>query len=511
MTSLNGNWTKNPDGRHDPGPALPAKEAMLHNPQSFHPLEPTRAQLAELGHEVWARAMAFTENLPTSPVVPAEKLPAALIKTMLQAPGETQGDLVPLLDQLDQAIKHAYDPGSPGMLAYVPGGGLSVSAVADFYARITNRFVSMARVAPALVALEVGVLRWFAGLCGLPSESGGVFTNGGSMANFSAIVAARHARLGENFFDGTLYISAQTHHSVAKAARLAGFPAAALRMVPHRSDLTMDEDALRRLIALDRTKGKRPFLIVASAGTTNTGAIDPLPKLADIAREEDLWFHVDAAYGGFFRLTERGHERLSGIEQADTIALDPHKTLFQPIGVGALIARDPKLLVAAHENDGAYLRDVSRQQTYGGEHLPDFAHMAPELTRDVRGMRLWLPLHLHGVAAFRSALDEKLDLAAYVHDRLATVRRLEVPWKPQLSTVVFRVKAKSSSADDIAAANQATQELLGRINASGRILLSSTEIDGRFTIRVCIVMHRTHADRIAEALDIIASAVAQSD
>lgn len=482
---------------------------MLHNPQSFRPLEPTRAQLAELGHEVWARAMAFTESLPASPAVPSEAPPAALIQAMLAAPAETQGEIIPLLDQLDEAVKYAYEPGSPGMLAYVPGGGLSVSAVADFYARITNRFASMARVAPALVALETGVLRWFAGLCGLPEGSGGVFTSGGSLANFSAIITARHTRLGENFFDGTLYISAQTHHSVAKAARLAGFPAAALRIVPHRSDLTMDDDALRRMIAGDRAHGKRPFLIVGSAGTTNTGAIDPLPRLADIARDEDLWFHVDAAYGGFFRLTLRGHERLSGIERADTIALDPHKTLFQPFGVGALVARDPKLLATAHEVDGAYLRDMSHKQTYGGEHLPDFAHMGPELTRDVRGMRIWLPLHLHGVAAFRSALDEKLDLAAYVYERLAAAPRIEVPWKPQLSTVAFRMKARSSSADDIRAANQATQDLLGRINASGRILLSSTEIDGRFTIRVCIVMHRVHADRIAETLDIIAAAVAQ--
>lgn len=483
---------------------------MLHNPQSFHPLEPTRAQLTELGHDVWARAMAFTENLPASPAVPAEEPPPALIRAMLTAPAETPGDITPLLDQLDEAVKHAYEPGSPGLLAYVPGGGLSVSAVADFYARITNRFASMARVAPALVALEVGVLRWFASLCGLPQGSGGVFTSGGSMANFSAIVAARHTRLGESFFDGTLYISAQTHHSVTKAARLAGFPAASLRIVPHRSDLTMDEDALRHMIAGDRAQGKRPFLIVGSAGTTNTGAIDPLPRLAEIAAEEDLWFHVDAAYGGFFRLTERGQERLAGIERADTITLDPHKTLFQPFGIGALLARDPGLLAASHEVDGAYLRDMAHKQTYGGEHLPDFAHMGPELTRDVRGMRIWLPLHLHGVAAFRSTLDEKLDLAAYVHERLAAAPRIEVPWKPRLSTVAFRLKAASSSADDIRAANQATQELLTRINASGRILLSSTEIDGRFTIRICIVMHRTHADRIAEALDIIAAALADS-
>lgn len=484
---------------------------MLHDPHIFYPLEPTRAQMIEISQEIWGRAMAFAESLPTSPAVPAENMPDSLIKTMLTAPAERPGALTPLLDQLDLAIKHAYEPGSPGFLAYVPGGGLFVSAVADFYARITGRFVSMARVAPALVALEAGVLRWLAQLCGLPGGSGGIFTSGGSMANLSAIITARHARLGEKFFDGTLYISAQTHHSVAKAARLAGFPATAIRLVPHRAGLTMDEAALKHMIANDRAQGKRPFLIVATAGTTNTGAIDPLPQLAAIAEENGLWFHVDGAYGGFFRLTERGRARLAGLERADTITLDPHKTLFQPFAIGALLARDPRHLAAAHENDGAYLRDVSQEQTYGGERLPDFAHMGPELTRDLRALRLWLPLHLHGVAAFRNALDEKLDLADHLYEELRAKPQLELPWQPQLSTVAFRLKPKSGSAEDIRAANAASQELLRRINRSGRILLSSTEIDGRFTIRICIVVHRAHADRITETLDIITQAVAEMD
>lgn len=480
---------------------------MIFETNSFHPLEPTQSEMRRLGQEVLERGLAFIEGLSERPVIPPDEAPPGFITAMLASPPEQPGDLGALLDRVDKAIIHAIEIGSPGMMAYVPPGGLYVSALADFYARVTNRFVGMALISPALTALEESVVRWLAGICGLPPGSGGILLTGGSMANFSAIIAARHAKLGERFGDGTLYMSAQTHHSVAKAARLAGFPAAALRIVPHGPDLAIDIDALSRMIAEDREHGRRPFLIIGTAGTTNTGAIDPLAGLAHIAKENGLWLHVDAAYGGMFQLTERGRQRLRGIELAHSITLDPHKGMFLPIGTGALVVREPALLAAAHEVGGDYLHDMRSPQTFDGEYLPNFAELGPELTRDMRGLRAWLPLHFHGIAAFRALLDEKLDLAHYAYERLCYEPHLDVPWRPQLSTLAFRVRPRGDGPAEIDAAERATRALIERINSTGRLLLSSTIIDGKFMIRLCILHFRTHGDRVVEALNIIIQAV----
>jgi aromatic-L-amino-acid decarboxylase len=424
------------------------------------------------------------------------------VKSFLAPPPARGGDLTALLARLDQAADCALETAGPGHLAYIPGSGLYSAALAEFYNRAVNRYGGLASVAPALAALEESVIRWAArDVCGLPEGSGGLLTSGGSMATFSATVTARHNRLGEDLAGGTVYTTAFAHHSVAKAARLAGIRAAHIRTVPHTPDLRMDPHAAAALIRADRDAGLRPFLLVANAGTTDTGTIDPLPQLAALARREDVWFHIDAAYGGFFRLTARGEERLAGIEEADSITLDPHKTLFMPFGTGALVVRDIAALHAAHDGTGSYLQDTGAAGAAGS--IPDSAHLGPELTHEIRGLRAWLPLHLHGVDAFRDALDEKLDLAEHVHDTLSGVPELEVPQCPDLSTVIFRIRPTDGSGAAAERADEAGRRLLERINNHRRVVLSSTIVDGRYTLRVCVVSHRTHHDRIAEALEII--------
>jgi aromatic-L-amino-acid decarboxylase len=314
------------------------------------------------------------------------------------------------------------------------------------------------------------------------------------MANFSAMVAARHAKLGEDFLDGTYYVSEQVHASVSKAATLAGFSRRNLRLVPTDDDLRMDPDALRRMVEEDRAAGLRPFLVGPSAGTTNTGAVDPLDAIADVAEEHGLWMHVDGAYGGFFILTERGREAFRGIGRADSVTLDPHKGLFLPYGTGALVVRDGEELREAHFEGAAYLQDLAPP----GE-LPNYNEYSAELSRDWRGLRVWLPLRLHGVSAFREALDEKLDLTLVLYEGLKAIPELEVPWEPQLTVVPFRLR----DGDD-----ETNRRLLERINASKRVFLSSTVIDGRYIIRPCIVSHRTHRDRIDECIEIVRRAVA---
>jgi aromatic-L-amino-acid decarboxylase len=415
-----------------------------------------------------------------------------LLSALAGPPPDQPRELAELLATVAVAAGKGFDPANPGFVGYIPGGGLYAAALGDFLACVLNRYTGVAAPAPALVQLEASVLRWLCDLFGLPPQSQGVLTPGGSMSTLSAVVAARATMLGESFADGTLYVSDEVHHSVAKAAQIAGLPAAALRVVPTDAALRMDVDALRQLVATDRAKGLRPFLVVASAGTIGTGAVDPLPDIATVAAEEQLWLHVDAAYGGFFQLTDRGRAALTGIERADSITLDPHKGLFLPYGTGCLLARDGETLRHAHEVHADYL---PRPSDDAG--LPDFSSYTPELTRDFRGLRLWLPLHLHGVQTFVDALDEKLDLAKKVYDELSAIPALDVPWPPDLSLVAFRPRGGS---DDDA------QRLLDRINDSGRMWLSAAPVRGQLHLRICILSHRTRPDRIDEALDLIRAA-----
>jgi aromatic-L-amino-acid decarboxylase len=472
-----------------------------------HPLEPDPGEMSELGSLVLDRVVSFVAGLPDRPSSPdaATLADSEKVRAFLAPPPERPGDLKTLLDRLDQATADSVEVSGPGFMAYIGSGGLYSSALAELYARTVNRFGSISFAAPQFIAAEESVLRWMAqDVCGLPAGSGGLLTTGGSMATFSAVVAARHHHLGEDIGDGTAYVTQFAHHSVAKAARLAGIRQRNIRVVAATRQLRMDVAAAREMIRADRRAGLRPFLLVGSAGTTDTGTIDPLPAMADLAAQEGLWFHADAAYGGFFRLTDRGRPKLAGLERADSVTLDPHKSLFLPFGTGALVVRDPAALAAAHGGTGHYLRDIEEPQT-----LPNYADLGPELSREVRGLRVWLPLHLHGVSAFRDALDEKLDLTDYAYRRLLAIPALEVPWRPDLSVLAFRVRPRDGSPAAAAAADADTQHLLDGVNATRRVLLSSTVIGGRLTIRIAILPHRTHQDRVTELLDLIAAEVAR--
>jgi glutamate/tyrosine decarboxylase-like PLP-dependent enzyme len=448
----------------------------------------------------------FVEGLPDAPANGAARSDLDVdldLDALLRPPAEEPGELAGLLAVVRDAAGAAVETAGPGYLAYVPGGGLYASALAEMLARALNRYSGFAAFAPALVALEEGVLRWLCAELGMPPGSGGLLTTGGSMATLTAVVAAREAHLGRDgdLRRGTLYLTEHTHSCVAKAAHVAGLRPDQIRVVPTTSDLRMDPDAAVAMVEEDRAAGRRPFMLVGTAGTTDTGTVDPLPALAEVARDLGLWFHVDGAYGGLFHLTERGRARLAGMERADSVVLDPHKTLFLSYGTGALLVRDPAALRRAFAADAHYLQDIVDRDT-----LPDYADLGPELTRDYRGLRVWLPLHLHGVGAFRRALDEKLDLARYAHDELQPVPELELPWEPDLSTVVLRLRPPAGA--DPATVERLDRELLARVNAPQRIHVSSTVVGGRTTVRLCLVSHRTHHDRIAEAVDIVRAAAA---
>ena len=458
------------------------------------PFDPSLEDMRAMGAEAVDLAARFVDDRYGA--VASDYTDLEPLLASLAGPPPDQGvAFSELLNTIETAAGKGFDPANPGFVAYIPGGGLYASAVADFIACVLNRYTGIAQPAPVFVQMEAAVLRWLCERFGLPESSQGILTPGGSMSNLSAIVTARNAQLGESFLKGTIYVSEEVHHSVTKSARIAGLPRGSVRVVATDDNLRMDLDALKEAVSRDRAAGAKPFLVVASAGTINTGVVDPLEALAELARAEDLWFHVDGAYGGFFQLTERGRERLKGIEKADSITLDPHKGLFLPYGTGCLLVREGAALRDAHQFEAHYLPRPS-----GDPGLPDFSAYSPELTRDFRGLRLWLPLHLHGVDAFVRALDEKLDLAAYVFEELSALPRLELPWPPELSLVAFR--PRDGSDDD-------AEALLQRINSKGRVWLSSAPIRGRTFARICILSHRSRPDRMREGIEIIRAAVAQ--
>jgi aromatic-L-amino-acid decarboxylase len=463
-----------------------------------YPLEPTAAEMHRLVDEAMRRIVAHVESLPAQPAMNVEgatEYSRTLIEP-LPRKGESYEKLLDFL--FDEAIPRSFTAAGPGYLAYVPGGGIFHAAVADLIADTVNRYVGVCAAAPALVQLEANVVRWFCEILGLPGGSGGFLTTGASLGNFSAIVAARKQLLPDDFLRGTLYCSSQIHHSFQKAANLAGFPYANIREVPADAQFRIRVDALEETIDRDRRDGWAPFLIAGSAGTTNTGAVDDLAALARVSREQRCWFHVDGAYGALFALTERGRVALHGIDEADSIILDPHKTLFLPFGTGALLVRDARTLRRAHSLHADYLPGMQQE-----DELIDFCEISPELSRDFRGLRVWLPLKMFGIEPFREQLDEKLDLIELTMAGLRTIDGIEIVAEPQLTITAFRLVREGA---DLNALNR---DLLDRINARKRVMLTPALLDGRFVIRIAIGSHRTHRDRVEMMLEDIRAAVGE--
>ncbi|HKQ62779.1 MAG TPA: aminotransferase class V-fold PLP-dependent enzyme [Candidatus Polarisedimenticolaceae bacterium] len=448
------------------------------------PLEPEPAELRRWIDRCAEFVVEHVGSLADQPSWDVEGA-AELAASFTGPPPESGVPLEQVLARLGPAVAKSFNTAGPGYLAFIPGGGIPSSALAEFLGQAVNRYVGMNAAAPVLARIEALVVEWLAGLMGYPPTAGGVLTTGGSLSNLIAVVTARAAKLPENFLDGTLYVSEECHVSVSKAARIAGFPERAVRRVPVDARYRLVPAALEAAIVADRQHGLRPFLVVPSVGTTNTGAIDPLPEILAIARRHDLWVHADAAYGGFFRLVPDGAARMPGLEACDSITLDPHKGLFLPYGTGCLLAREPQRLLAAHRGGAGYLQDVA-----AAPGAMNFADISPELSREFRGLRLWLPLVLHGLEPFRRQLAEKLELARWAYDALRDDPRVTMLDAPQLSIVAFD-------------AGPIGPELQRRVNARRRVFLSSSSIGGRYVLRLCVLSFRTHQDRIAAAVEAI--------
>jgi glutamate/tyrosine decarboxylase-like PLP-dependent enzyme len=347
--------------------------------------------------------------------------------------------------------------------------------------------------------VELVVMDWFKGMLGLPDTAAGLLVSGGSVASLTALAVARHAVLNDEARDARVYLSNQTHASVDRGLRILGISAAQMRRIPTDTSFRMDTAELEREIQRDLEAGFRPFAVVANAGATNTGAVDPLASIAEIARAYSLWFHVDAAYGGFAALTERGRRSLSGIEQADSVALDPHKWLYCSFEAGCVLVRNGGLMRETFRIMPEYMADVARQ-----EREVNFCDYGLQLTRSFRALKVWMALKTYGARRFRQIIDRCLDLTEYAARLFERSPRIELVTRPQLGIFTFRyVPERLPATDTQAYLNRLNEKLVANITASGKLMLSSTRLGPQTVLRLCVLNHRTRKEDVKEALSII--------
>lgn len=455
-------------------------------------LEPSPAERQKVRKQVITYTEQFLNRIEKTRAynVTTEKGIGLLDSPISENPIRIQEALKLLRDHVDFP---GLNPASGGHLAYIPGGGIYYSSLGDYMADITNRYAGVFFAGPGAVRMENMLIRWLAQILGYPKKTAGNLASGGSIANLIGIVTARDAMniRARQIERSVIYLSQQVHHSVDKAIRIAGLADATIRYVPLDSGFRIIPAALEKQIATDRQQKLNPFLVIASAGTTDVGAIDPLDQIGRIAKQHRLWYHIDAAYGGFFILTKEGKKKLRGIEMSDSLVIDPHKGLFLPYGLGVVLVKDQSKLHASHYYVANYMQDA-----IAANEEPSPAELSPELTKHFRGLRLWLPLKLHGIKPFRACLEEKLLLAKYFHKEVKQLG-FETGPEPELSVVTYRFTPKTGDA------NEFNKRLLDEVVKDGRVFISSTMLNGDFTLRFACLAFRSHLSTVDLLLQIL--------
>lgn len=402
-----------------------------------------------------------------------------------------------LSDLLDLYQKEVAETGinaaSGKHLGYIPGGGIFTAALADFIAAVTNPYASVYYASPGAATIENEVVNWLKSVFSFPENSVGCLSSGGSISTLIAFTAARDKHKVKNEFirQHVVYLSEQVHHSTQKALRIIGLEDIIIRYISLDAHHKIKIDSLEELIEKDISAGLQPFLVVATAGTTDTGAVDPLSEIATLAKRYKMWFHIDAAYGGFFIMTSK-KELFKGIEKADSIIVDPHKGLFLPYGVGAVLIKDSAAVLHSNYYAANYMQDGVNE-----EMLKSSANVSPELTKHFRGLRVWLPLQLHGLEPFVACLEEKLLLVNYFRNKLAELGFCLGP-EPDLSVSYFWYPFESET-------DKKNRQLMDEIHADGSVFLSSSIINKRFVIRIAILAFRTKKEIVDEAIEMIKS------
>lgn len=417
-----------------------------------------------------------------------------LERRLREPPPERGSDPAAVLDRVERdVLAWMGRVHHPRFFAFVPSPSNYVGVLADALAAAHNVFAGtwFESAGPAMV--ELVVLEWLREWVGMPEGAGGVLTSGGSMASLTALAVARRAVLGDEAAGAVAYASDQTHSAVERGLRVLGFAPEQYRALPADPDFRLDPAAVAEAVAADRAAGRRPFCVIASAGTTNTGAVDPLPELADLCAAEGLWLHVDAAYGGGAVLCPEGRRALAGIGRADSLALDPHKWLFQPYEIGCVLVREEAALVETFHVLPDYLRDVEARR---GE--VNFGDRGVQLTRSFRALKLWLSIQVFGLDAFRRAVARGIENARRAEDLLGASGAWEVVTPASLGVVTFRWAPEGI---DPGLAEAVTAGLVEASQADGFTLVSSTRLRGRTALRLCAINPRTTPGDLAASID----------
>jgi aromatic-L-amino-acid decarboxylase len=406
-----------------------------------------------------------------------------------------------LLDRLwTDVIPYASRGEHPGYFAFIPSCHTWIGALGDLIASGTNMYTGSWMDGAGPTQLELTVLDWFRTWLGLPDTAAGVLVSGGSAANITALACARESLIGAMTDQVVAYVGDQAHSSIARAARTLGFRPDQVRVLPTGDDLRLSPDVVARAIEIDRERGLQPLLVAAAGGATNTGVVDPLPQLAEVCRREGLWLHVDAAYGGFGALTERGRAELAGIDLADSVTLDPHKWLYQPFECGAVLVRDGDLLRRAFQVNPDYLHDT---EAFTRE--VNFSDRGLQLTRMSRAVKIWLTIRFFGLGAIRRAIDRCLDLAEHAERRIRAEPSLELLHERAMSTVCFRRQLPGADEEHLAEVNAS---LVRETEATGKALVSSTHLKGRYAVRMCVLNHTSETRDVDLVIDLFASSPA---
>jgi len=438
--------------------------------------------MRELGYWVVDRVVEHFERLAEQPAI-RTGTPEDLRAALGGPPPEQGGDALQAMATLvEVALAHMQHCDHPRYFARVPGPSSFAGVLADWLGTGFNAIAASWNGGAGPTTVELVALDWLRSLLGMPDGTEGVMTSGGSLANMTALAAAR-AEAGP----GVCYLSDQTHSSILRALRVLGFPQDHVHVLEDGRDLRLPVAALAAAVREDRAAGRRPGFVVANAGTTNTGAVDPLPEIAEFCQAEGLWFHVDGAYGASAALCEAGRRALVGLELADSLVLDPHKWLFQPYDLGCVFVRRPGALERAFQMTPDYLIDVA-----GENEEVDLRDRGLELTRRGRGLKLWLSFRVYGLERIRVAIERGIALAKHAEDLVAGDDRWEVVTPAQLGIVTFARRG---------ADHDEHLSLAAAIAEDGYATLTSTRLRGRSVLRLCTINPRTTTSDIASTLE----------
>jgi aromatic-L-amino-acid/L-tryptophan decarboxylase len=472
------------------------------------PLEMTGDEFRSAGHRLVDDIAAFLESLPSRPVTrdEAPREVRRLLPDRLPADGRDASDL--LHEAAGLLFDHSLLNGHPRFLGYVTSSAAPIGALADLLAAAVNPNCGGWQLSPLASEIEAQTVRWIAELLGMPSGCGGLLVSGGNMANFVAFLAARRAVAGESLREKGLgagrplvYASTETHTWLQKATDLFGHGTDSIRWIPVDRRGRADVSTLRRQIEEDAGQGHRPFLVVGNAGTVSTGAVDPLPAMAEIAREHGLWFHADGAYGAFAVLSDDAPLELRGVALADSVAVDPHKWLYSPLEAGCTVVRKPEALVEAFSYTPPYYRFTGEEE----DPRLNYYEIGLQNSRGFRALKVWLALRQVGREGYRRMISDDIRLARELHRRVGETPEME-PLTLDLSISTFRYVPRDlkPGAEDVDRyLNELNEDLLARLKAGGEVFVSNAVVEGRFALRACIVNFRTSLEDVTAIPEIV--------